>query len=105
MSAKGTAATQQSEPDVTDREARYREREAGRSGPPAHRSTGAVARRRGGAAERGSMRILATAGIVGVAVVLGAILVGEAVAGWIVGLVVGLSSVILAGIPWTSKRQ
>jgi hypothetical protein len=41
--------------------------------------------------ERGSMRLVATAGIIGIAVVLGAVLVGQDVAGWIVGLVVGLT--------------
>src|SRR5215218_7669769 len=46
--------------------------------------------------ERGAMRLVATGGIIGIAVVLGAVLVGQDVAGWIVGLVVGLTSVILA---------
>jgi hypothetical protein len=64
----------------------------------------ARARRRGTAVERVSMRLLATAGIVGLAVVLGAILVGQDVAGWIVGLVIGLTSVILAGVLWSSRQ-
>jgi hypothetical protein len=38
--------------------------------------------------ERGSMRLVATGGIIGIAVVLGAVLVGQDVGGWIVGLVV-----------------
>ena len=54
--------------------------------------------------ERGSMRILATGGIVGLATALGAILVAQDVAGWIVGLVVGLVSVILAAILWSSRQ-
>jgi hypothetical protein len=54
--------------------------------------------------ERGSMRVLATGGIVGLATVLGAILVSQDVAGWIVGLAIGLTSVILAAILWSSRQ-
>jgi hypothetical protein len=54
--------------------------------------------------ERGSMRLLATGGIIGVAVALGAVLVGQDVAGWIVGLVIGLTSVILAALLWSSRQ-
>ena len=43
--------------------------------------------------ERATMRLIATGGIIGLAVLLGALLVGQDVAGWIVGLVVGLTSV------------
>jgi hypothetical protein len=55
-------------------------------------------------AERGLMRLVATGGIVGIAVLLGAILVGQDVAGWIVGLVIGLTSVILAALLWSSRQ-
>lgn len=55
-------------------------------------------------AERGLMRLVATGGIVGVAVVLGAVLVGQNVAGWIVGLVIGLVTVILAATLWSSRQ-
>jgi hypothetical protein len=54
--------------------------------------------------ERGSMRLLATGGIIGIAVALGALLVGQDVAGWIVGLAVGLTSVILAALLWSSRQ-
>jgi hypothetical protein len=54
--------------------------------------------------ERGSMRALATGGIIGVATLLGAILGAQDVAGWIVGLVVGLTSVILAAVLWSSRQ-
>jgi uncharacterized membrane protein len=54
--------------------------------------------------ERGSMRLVATGGIIGIAVVLGAVLVGQDVAGWIVGLVVGLTSVVLAALLWSSRQ-
>jgi hypothetical protein len=54
--------------------------------------------------ERGSMRVLATGGIIGIATVLGAVLVSQSVAGWIVGLSVGLTSVILAALLWSSRQ-
>jgi len=54
--------------------------------------------------ERGFMRLIATGGIIGVAVILGAVLVGQDVAGWIVGLVVGLVSLILAALLWSSRQ-
>jgi uncharacterized membrane protein len=60
-------------------------------------------RRRTGA-ERGLVRIVATGGIIGIAVLLGAILVSQDVAGWIVGLVIGLVSVILAAVLWSSRQ-
>lgn len=54
--------------------------------------------------ERVSMRVLATGGIIGIDVILGAVLVGQDVTGWIVGLVVGLTSVILAALLWSSRQ-
>jgi hypothetical protein len=54
--------------------------------------------------ERASMRVLATGGIVGLATVLGAVLVSQDVAGWIVGLVIGLTTVILAALLWSSRQ-
>ena len=54
--------------------------------------------------ERGSMRVLATGGIIGLATILGAVLVSQDVAGWIVGLTVGLTSVILAALLWSSRQ-
>jgi hypothetical protein len=54
--------------------------------------------------ERGSVRLVATGGVTGIAVVLGAMLVGEDVAGWIVGLAVGLTSVNLAALLWSTRQ-
>jgi TatD DNase family protein len=54
--------------------------------------------------ERVVMRVIATGGVVGIAVVLGAILVAQDVQGWIVGLAVGLTSVILAALLWSSRQ-
>ncbi len=54
--------------------------------------------------ERGFMRLVATGGIVGIAVALGAILVNQSVAGWIIGLVIGVVSVVLAALLWSSRQ-
>jgi hypothetical protein len=35
---------------------------------------------------------------------LGAVLVGQDVAGWIIGLVVGLTSLILAALLWSARQ-
>ena len=75
-------------------------------GEPHERPQGMVPgrERRRTKVERGFMRLVATGGIVGIAVLLGAVLVGQDVAGWIVGLVVGLTSVVLAALLWSSRQ-
>ena len=51
------------------------------------------------------MRIIATGGVIGIATALGAILVSADVAGWIVGLAVGLVvPVVLAALLWSSRQ-
>jgi len=50
------------------------------------------------------MRVIATGGIIGIAVIMGAVLVDQEVAGWIVGLAVGLTSVVLAALLWSSRQ-
>ena len=87
-------------PASAEREARQRERESQRH--PEGMVPGRERRRT--KVERGAMRLIATGGIVGIAVALGAILVGQDVAGWIVGLVIGLTSLILAALLWSSQR-
>ena len=89
-------------PGLTQREARRREREAARGAPPQGMVPGRERRR--SKLERGTMRLIATGGIIGIAVVLGAVLVGQDVAGWIVGLVIGLTTVILAALLWSSRQ-
>jgi hypothetical protein len=86
------------------------------AGSPA-RAGGAPSR--GGAAQPGTMipargkrfavesfvmRIIATAGIVGISVAIAAIMASQDVQGWIIGLVISLLSVILAGVLWSSRR-
>jgi len=50
------------------------------------------------------VRVIATGGIIGIATLLGAVLVSQDIAGWIVGLAVGLSSVTLAALLWSSRQ-
>jgi hypothetical protein len=90
------------ESELTAREARQREREARRHERPQGMVPGRERRRT--KLERGSMRLIATGGIIGIATVLGAVLVGQDVAGWIVGLAVGLTSVLLAALLWSSRQ-
>jgi hypothetical protein len=90
------------EPEDTPREGRHREREARRTERPQGMVPGRKRRRT--KVERGSMRLLATGGIIGIDVALGAVLVGQDVAGWIVGLVIGLTSVVLAALLWSSRQ-
>jgi len=84
-----------SEPGRTARAAEHRERPQGMVPGRQRRRT---------KVERGMMRLIATGGIVAIAVLLGAVLVSQDVAGWIVGLVVGLTSVILAALLWSSRQ-
>ena len=49
------------------------------------------------------VRCVATAGVVGVATAVAAIMASQDVQGWIIGLVVSLISVILAALLWRSR--
>jgi hypothetical protein len=50
------------------------------------------------------MRIIATAGIIGIGVAIAAIMGSQHSRGWLIGLVVSIVSVLLAGILWSSRR-
>lgn len=54
--------------------------------------------------ESAFVRVIATSGVVGIGVALGAILASQKVAGWIIGLVIALVSVILSAVLWSSRR-
>ncbi|MGZ4179273.1 MAG: hypothetical protein ACXVUL_01105 [Solirubrobacteraceae bacterium] len=54
--------------------------------------------------ERVFMRLIATGGIIGIGVALGAILASSNVQGWIIGLVVAIVSVILSAVLWSSRQ-
>ncbi len=55
-------------------------------------------------AESVVVRFIATAGVVGIGTAVGAILFSAHVAGWIIGLVVSLVSVVLAALLWRSRK-
>ncbi len=50
------------------------------------------------------VRLVATCGVVAIGVAIAAIMTSNNSAGWIVGLVVSVVSVVLAGILWSSRR-
>ncbi len=79
----------------------------GQTAEPAGQSEGNMLPRRQGrrfAIERGLVRLVATAGIIGIGVLLGAILGSNKVQGWITGLVVAILSVVLAALLWSSRQ-
>jgi hypothetical protein len=59
-------------------------------------------RRRRLGIETAFMRTVATAGVVGISVAVAAILDSQDVAGWIIGLVISLLSVVLSAILWST---
>lgn len=60
-------------------------------------------RRGRGYLERTFVRVVATGGIVGISVAIAAIMSSSNSAGWIIGLVVSLVSVVLAALLWSSR--
>jgi hypothetical protein len=60
-------------------------------------------RRRSGP-ERLLVRVVATAGIVGIGVVIAAIMASSKTQGWIIGLAVSIVSVVLSAILWSSRQ-
>ena len=55
--------------------------------------------------ERLLVRLVATAGIIGIGVLIGAILGANKVQGWITGLVIAAVSVVLSAILWSSRQM
>lgn len=54
--------------------------------------------------ERGLVRVIATCGIIAIGTALAAILGSQDVSAWIIGLVVSATSVVLAGLLWSSRQ-
>lgn len=83
-----------------------RTKTAGADGPAQGRQGNMLPtrQRRRSALERVFVRLVATAGIVGIGVGLGAVLSSSKVQGWIVGLVVALVTVVLAALLWSSRQ-
>jgi hypothetical protein len=78
------------------------QRRRGRGEPAPNMLPGRQRRRLG--IERMLVRLVATGGVIGVGVALGAILSSSNVQGWIIGLVVAIVSVILSAILWSSRQ-
>ncbi|MDQ6744498.1 MAG: hypothetical protein M3Z27_00520 [Actinomycetota bacterium] len=102
--AQGASSPESAEADpyVTDPAILNDSSSKGRSGARGNMLPGRQGRRFG--LERLLVRLIATCGIVGIGVVLGAILAASKVQGWITGLVVALVSVILAALLWSSRQ-
>jgi hypothetical protein len=88
----------------TEREARRTERDERRDASGERPGVMIPSRRKRVPLEAPLMRVVATAGIVGIAVVIGAIMASQDAAGWITGLVIGLVSVVLAAVLWSSRQ-
>jgi hypothetical protein len=74
---------------------------------PGENSTGTMLpsrRRPRSTVERGFVRLVATTGIIGIGVLLGAVLASNKVQGWITGLVIAAVSVVLAAVLWSSRQ-
>lgn len=54
--------------------------------------------------ERLIVRLIATAGVVGIGVAIAAIMVSSKSQGWVVGLVVSIVTVVLSGLLWSSRQ-
>ncbi len=90
------------DPHVTDPAILNDSPSQGRSGGRGNMLPGRQGRRFG--LERILVRLIATCGIVGIGVALGAILAASKVQGWITGLVVALVAVVLAALLWSSRQ-
>jgi protein-S-isoprenylcysteine O-methyltransferase Ste14 len=64
----------------------------------------AARRRRRVAVGSAVQRLVATVGVIGVGVALGAVLTSQDVDGWIIGLAVSAVSVILTGLLWSARE-
>jgi hypothetical protein len=60
-------------------------------------------RKRRDRVESFAMRVVATAGVIGIGTALAAILAWQDVRGWIIGVAVSAVSVVLAGVLWSSR--
>jgi hypothetical protein len=87
-----------------EREARRTAREARREPPKERAGVMIPNRRKRLPLEAPLMRGVATAGIVGIAVVIAAIMSSQGAQGWLIGLVASIASLVLAAVLWSSRR-
>ena len=87
-----------------EREARHWAREEAR-GPRSERPGVMIPNRRKRLPlEAPLMRVVASAGIVGIAVAIAAIMGSQGSQEWLIGLVVSVVSLVLAAVLWSSRR-
>jgi hypothetical protein len=92
-----------SEPD-RERDARRAARNQRREQPAERPGVMIPNRRKRLPLEAPLMRVVATAGIVGIGVAIAAIMTSQHSAGWLIGLVVSIVSLVLAAMLWSSRR-
>jgi hypothetical protein len=101
--ARDVAAPVRSDPRV-EREARHQAREEARR-PRAERPGVMIpSRRKRLPLEAPLMRVVASAGIVGIAVAIAAIMGSQGSQAWLIGLAVSVVSLVLAAVLWSSRR-
>jgi hypothetical protein len=86
-----------------EREARRQERDS-RRGPSERPGVMIPNRRKRLPLEAPLMRAVASAGIVGIAVAIAAIMGSQGSQAWLIGLVVSIASLVLAAVLWSSRR-
>ena len=91
-------------PTPSEREARRKARDERREAPAAREGVMIPNRPKRLPLEAPLMRVVATAGIVGIAVAIAAIMTSQDSAGWLIGLVVSIVSLVLAAVLWSSQR-
>jgi hypothetical protein len=87
-----------------ERETRRAAREEQRAGAEHRPGVMIPTRRQRLPLEAPFMRLVATAGIIGIGVAIAAIMTSQDSQGWLIGLVVSVVSVALAAILWSSRR-
>jgi len=88
----------------SEREARRTAREEQRSEAEHRPGVMIPTRRKRLPLEAPLMRLVATAGIIGISVAIAAIMTSQDSEGWLIGLVVSIVSVALAAVLWSSRR-
>ena len=91
------------EPDSA-RESRRTARDARREAPAERSGVMIPDRRKRLPLEAPLMRLVASAGIVAIGVVIAAIMTSQDSDGWLIGLVVSAVSLVLAALLWSSRR-
>jgi len=97
-------AAQTAADPAAEREARQKARDEQRSTPGQRRAVMIPRRDKRLPFEAPAMRVVATAGIVAISVVVAAIMGSQNSHAWLVGLVVSLVSLVLAAVLWSSRR-